>query len=106
MPKREYSKRFREVVKSLSQAVQTVSSERACLFGSAVEVGIKAGDYDVLVISESFEDILFFDRQNLVTFSTQKPVDLWPYTAQEFSVLYPKTNRFRKSIERNHIGLL
>ena len=106
MPKQEYSKRFGEAVKSLSKAVQTVSPERACLFGSAVEVGIKAADYDVLIISKSFEDVLFFERQNLVTFSTQKPIDLWPYTAQEFSALYPKTDRFRESIERNHIGLL
>jgi hypothetical protein len=97
---------FTEAVEDLSNAVQAVNPDRACLFGSAVELGLAANDFDILVISDSFKNRLFSNRKDMIPFPDKKPIDLWPYTLQEFSELYPEQNPIRESIEMAHINLI
>lgn len=97
---------FTQTLKILSQVVRAVDPNRACLFGSAVELGLNADDLDILVVSDTFENIVFSDRKGMIDFPDEQLVDLWPYTVEEFSVLYPKQNPVRQSIENNYIDLL
>jgi hypothetical protein len=94
------------MLEDLSKAVRVVNPKRACLFGSAVELGLDANDLDILVISDVFECHLFADRRDMIPFPKQKPIDVWPYTTEEFSALYTEHNPVRDSIESAHINLL
>lgn len=106
MEERRYCDSFIELVEDLSKAVQVVDPDRACLFGSAVELGLDADDLDVLVVSDSFKNCLFSNRRDLIPFSNKKPTDLWPYTLKEFSAIYPEQNPIRESIEKAYIDLI
>ncbi|GAB3676807.1 hypothetical protein [Halopiger thermotolerans] len=95
-----------EVVEEIIAGVRPVCPTRLALFGSAVELGLKANDIDLLILSDDFRGVRFDMRRSLLRFPEDLFIDLWLYTPTEFDKIHPEESQFRRRLDEESVDLL
>lgn len=94
-----------EFLIDLGLSLKKVKPKRALIFGSVLWKGLDARDFDLLVLSDVFENYFWQDRFEILRLPLGPLYDLRLFTPEEFETLYPSDNFFRISIEKNNFDL-